>query len=29
MALQLFGEEQGAELDLPEYTAHEPMDLLQ
>jgi antitoxin FitA len=29
MALQLFGEGQGVELDLPEYTAHEPMDLLQ
>lgn len=27
MALQLFGEEQGVELDLPEYTAHNPMDL--
>lgn len=29
MALQLFGEEQGVELELPEYTGHEPMDLLQ
>ena len=29
MALQLFGEEQGVELDLSEYIAHEPMDLLQ
>jgi plasmid stability protein len=29
MALQLFGEEQGVELDLAEYTAHDPLDLLQ
>ena len=28
LALQLFGEEQGVELDLSEYIAHEPMDLL-
>jgi plasmid stability protein len=28
MALQLFGEEQGVELELPEHPAHEPMDLL-
>jgi plasmid stability protein len=27
MALQLFGEAQGVELKLTEYTAHEPMDL--
>jgi antitoxin FitA len=29
MAQQLFGAEQGVELDLPAYTAHEPMDLSQ
>ena len=29
MALQLFGKEQGVELELSEHTAHEPMDLLQ
>lgn len=29
MALQLFGEEQGVELDLTQYKAHEPLDLLQ
>jgi antitoxin FitA len=28
LAVQLFGEEQGVELDLSEYIAHEPMDLL-
>ncbi|SJM94212.1 conserved hypothetical protein [Crenothrix polyspora] len=28
MALELFGETQGVELNLPEHTAHEPMDLL-
>ena len=28
MALQLFGEDQGVELELPARTVHEPMDLL-
>lgn len=28
MALQLFGETDGIELDMPEHKAHEPMDLL-
>ncbi|TAN65656.1 MAG: hypothetical protein EPN17_15925 [Methylobacter sp.] len=28
MALQLFGENQGVELELPEHTPHEPFDLL-
>jgi len=28
MALQLFGEKQGIELELPEHTPHEPLDLL-
>jgi len=28
MALQLFGETQGVELELSEYTPHEPLDLL-
>ncbi len=28
MALQLFGETQGVELELFEYTPHEPLDLL-
>jgi antitoxin FitA len=27
MALQLFGEGQGVELELPKYPAHEPLDL--
>jgi len=27
MALQLFGETHGIELELPDYAAHEPMDL--
>lgn len=29
MALQLFGKEQGVELDLPRHTAHDPLDLPQ
>ena len=29
IALQLFGEAQGVDLELSEYTAHEPLDLLQ
>ncbi len=29
MALQLFGEKQGIELELPEYTPHEPLELLE
>ena len=28
MALQLFGETQGVELELSEHTPHEPLDLL-
>ena len=28
MALQLFGETQGVELELSEHTLHEPLDLL-
>jgi len=28
MALHLFGETQGVELELSEYTPHEPLDLL-
>ena len=28
MALQLFGETQGVELELSEYTKYEPLDLL-
>jgi len=28
MALQLFGETHGVELELPEHTPHEPLDLL-
>lgn len=28
MALQLFGEKHGVELELPEHTPHEPLDLL-
>lgn len=28
MALQLFGEKQGIELELPIYTPHEPLELL-
>jgi len=28
MALQLFGETHGVELELPENTPHEPLDLL-
>jgi hypothetical protein len=28
MALQLFGETQGVELELFEHTPHEPLDLL-
>ncbi|MCX7094525.1 MAG: Arc family DNA-binding protein [Methylobacter sp.] len=28
MALQLFGEKQGVELELPEHTPHEPLNLL-
>lgn len=28
MALQLFGEKQSIELELPEHTPHEPLDLL-
>ena len=28
MALQLFGEKQGIELELPEHTPHEPLELL-
>lgn len=27
MAVQLFGEQHGAELELPEHTAHEPLEL--
>lgn len=28
MAVQLFGEQHGIELELPEHTPHEPLDLL-
>ncbi len=28
MALQLFGEKHGVELELPEHRPHEPLDLL-
>ncbi|MFZ2406066.1 MAG: hypothetical protein WAW41_13080 [Methylobacter sp.] len=28
MSVQLFGEQQGIELELPEHTPHEPLELL-